>query len=274
MTVETLCEQLALPSAYLEQIPTHIHPVADAIASHGGIIAIAGPQGCGKSTLAQVLEVLLTEKGMNVARLSIDDFYLDPARRARLAKEIHPLLATRGVPGTHDLDLMRTVLTALQAGDDINLPRFDKASDKAKPASAWPCFEGNADIVLFEGWCVNAIPEPGSRLEAGINPLEWHHDAEGVWRNWVNKQLQDYQSVFALAEQFIFFRIPSFDCVARWRGLQEQKLAAKNSGAGVMDNATLMTFIQHFERITRWMQEEAAERADYVLNLDAQHRFI
>lgn len=275
MTIKTLCEQLALPPSYLEQIPTHIQTVADAIASHGGIINIAGPQGCGKTTLSHVLEVLLAKKGLRVARLSIDDFYLNPRQRAQLASDVHPLLATRGVPGTHDLALMHQVLTDLNAGHSIELPRFDKSTDKPLAKSEWPRFNGAADVILFEGWCVNAVPEPINRLDAGINPLEWQHDSNGDWRLWVNKQLQDYQPVFALSEQFVFFRIPSFNCVARWRGLQEQKLATtKSNAAGVMDNAKLLTFIQHFERITRWMQEEAPQRANFVLSLNAQHRFI
>ena len=37
--------------------------------------------------------------------LSLDDLYLPKAERLRLARDVHPLLATRGVPGTHDVAL-------------------------------------------------------------------------------------------------------------------------------------------------------------------------
>ena len=39
-------------------------------------------------------------------RVSIDDFYKTRKDRKLLSKNKHSLLMTRGVPGTHDIDLM------------------------------------------------------------------------------------------------------------------------------------------------------------------------
>src|SRR5689334_18588644 len=67
------------------------------------VFGVCGSQGLGKSTLARVLkEALLEAHGLSVAVLSLDDLYLSSAERARLARDVHPLLKTRGVPGTHD----------------------------------------------------------------------------------------------------------------------------------------------------------------------------
>ena len=88
------------------------------------IIGINGAQGTGKSTLAKLLTSLLQQQGLGVANLSIDDFYLSKAKRADLASRVHPLLTSRGVPGTHDTELaLRTVseLVGAKENDRIRL---------------------------------------------------------------------------------------------------------------------------------------------------------
>ncbi|MET0815794.1 MAG: kinase, partial [Pseudoxanthomonas sp.] len=80
------------------------------------VFAIAGLQGSGKSTLAAQIAALAHARGRSVAVLSIDDFYLSKDRRQLLARQVHPLLATRGPPGTHDLPLALETLEGLRAG--------------------------------------------------------------------------------------------------------------------------------------------------------------
>lgn len=68
------------------------------------VIGINGVQGTGKSTLSKVISVALKkEHAYNTAIISIDDIYHTKTTREALAKTIHPLMATRGVPGTHEL---------------------------------------------------------------------------------------------------------------------------------------------------------------------------
>ena len=77
------------------------------------IIGINGAQGAGKTTFSKLLKVVLEQKfGMKVVQLSIDDFYLSRAEREELAKSVHPLLITRGVPGTHDVRMAESVLSS------------------------------------------------------------------------------------------------------------------------------------------------------------------
>ena len=53
-------------------------------------------------TVQRLLELV---HGLRAAILSLDDIYLSGADRLQRANTIHPLLATRGVPGTHDVGL-------------------------------------------------------------------------------------------------------------------------------------------------------------------------
>src|SRR5689334_19206036 len=77
------------------------------------LAGISGLQGSGKSTLASVLGVSARTRGVHCEVLSLDDFYFGRRGRLRLARMLHPLFATRGVPGTHDLALLLRTLAAL-----------------------------------------------------------------------------------------------------------------------------------------------------------------
>src|SRR6185437_8649015 len=74
------------------------------------VLGLCGAQGSGKSILARSLADRFASRGRRVAVLSLDDLYLTKAERSRLAQEVHPLLGTRGVPGTHDVALGLQIL--------------------------------------------------------------------------------------------------------------------------------------------------------------------
>jgi D-glycerate 3-kinase len=235
------------------------------------VVGLCGPQGSGKSTTAAALAVLLRASGARVAVLSIDDLYLGQAARRDLAAAVHPLFAVRGPPGTHDVALGLAVLEALARPGDVALPRFDKATDDPEPRSEWPLVEGPVDVVLFEGWCVGAAPEPAERLAAPVNALERDEDVDGVWRLYANDALvQDYKALFDRIDMLIQLRAPSFDAVLGWRCEQEHKLVAR-TGKGMSD-AEIARFIQHYERLTRWIDLEMPARADVVVQLDKARR--
>lgn len=247
------------------------------------IVGINGAQGTGKSTLTALLSVIL-QSGfkLRVAGFSIDDLYLPRAQRQHLATTIHPLLATRGVPGTHDVELgIRTLRALCQAStdDEIAIPTFDKAVDDRKPPSLWPVWRGEVDVILFEGWCVGARPQPEQALECPINELERLEDPDGRWRRYVNEQLKGpYQSLFTMLDRLVMLKAPDMECVFRWRLQQELALAAKVTHQAeqplrLMNETELRRFIQHYERLTRWMLEEMPERADVVLHLSQDHQF-
>ena len=197
---------------------------------HPLVLGLCGSQGSGKTTLAQALQAELSARGLSVAVLSLDDLYLSSAERGRLAREVHPLLQTRGVPGTHDVDLGLDVIQQLVSAastDPTRIPRFDKALDEPRPAEHWDEFQGRADVVIFEGWCVGAAPQSESELVEPINELERVSDPDGQWRRYVNHQLAGrYKILFAMLDSLILLRAPSFEVVFEWRREQERKLAA------------------------------------------------
>lgn len=242
------------------------------------VVGICGAQGSGKSTLARQLEGALAAQGLRSVTLSLDDLYLPVEDRIRLAAEVHPLLRTRGVPGTHEVALGLSVLDDVRAGKTVHLPRFDKAMDSRAPKADWPLVAGPVDVVLFEGWCVGAVAEVEAVLAAPVNALEAEADPDGRWRQLVNAALKGpYQDLFARIDLLVLLAAPDFDVVAGWRIEQEHELRrehAGGSGGAIMSDAQVMTFIQHYERLTRQILREMPGRADLVLYLDAERRVI
>lgn len=273
-----LIVQEALPPDYAETAGRHWRRVAAAIADrhrlvgHPILVGVNGSQGSGKSTLCLFLEAILAnEFGLRSATLSIDDLYLTRADRDRLAADVHPLLATRGVPGTHDMTLGARVIAALLRGSGpVRVPRFDKASDDRCAADRWPAVDAPLDIVLFEGWCIGAMPQDDGALAVPQNALEAVEDAEGRWRHFANATLEsDYAAMFDGLDMLVMLRAPGFEAVLGWRQLQEAKLR-KRTGRGMTDTQ-IARFLMHFERLTRHMLMTLPDRADIVVDLDADH---
>lgn len=233
------------------------------------VLGLCGAQGSGKSTLAAA--VARAVPGTVV--LSLDDLYRTRAERRLLAASVHPLFATRGVPGTHDVDLGIATLDALRAGARVRLPRFDKAADDRVPESDWPAVEA-ARLILFEGWCVGARPVADADLAQPTNPLERDEDGSGRWRRRWNAALAGpYQALFARIDRLVLLAAPGWEAVLRWRTEQEQALrAAGASGPGLMNDAEIARFIQHYERLTRHILQDMPGYADLVLPLDDARR--
>ncbi len=273
-----------LPDEFMQAVQRWYLPLAQALAERKkqgqtALISLNGAQGTGKSTLTAFLRLLLNEHFQQyTVEISIDDFYLTRAERLQLSQQLHPLLKTRGVPGTHDIALAEQTLDGLQACSAdhvIDLPQFDKAQDDRKPRSQWLKINRPVDIILFEGWCNNAPVQSAEQLQQPVNELERQEDAEGIWRNYVNEQLKIYhQKLFQRADVLVFLQAPSFEKVYEWRGLQEQKLReqANANQSAVMDEQQLRRFIQHYERITRSCLEVLPGVADIVLSLGDDHQ--
>ncbi len=209
--------------------------------------------------------------------VSLDDFYLTLHEREQLADQIHPLFKTRGVPGTHDVDLAKNVIERLKHRENnIALPRFLKSIDDRQEASEWPVMTKPADLVIFEGWCVGAKPILEAQLIEPFNALEESQDTQGVWRSYMNEQLKDsYQSLFNLVDYLVMFKAPSFKIVKDWRLEQEQKLRNKLSKksfssnySGLMDNEAVSEFVSLFDRLTVHMLESLPAEADLLIHLD------
>jgi len=231
------------------------------------LIGIAGAQGSGKTTLARAAAARL-----GGVALSLDDFYLKRSERTQLGRSIHPLLAVRGPPGTHDLALADAVLDDLMAGRPTLTPRFDKLADDRGAPEAIP---GGAQVVLMDGWCLGATPQTDDVLTTPVNALERDRDRDGSWRRWTAAALAgDYQRLFKRFDAIVHLAAPDFDTVLDWRCEQEAGLL----GLPPVDlparrREEIAGFIQHFERITRHMLAGGLA-ATVTARLDAGRRVV
>jgi D-glycerate 3-kinase len=239
------------------------------------VLAIAGLQGSGKSTLAAQVAGLAEKRGLRVAVLSLDDFYLGREQRRRLAREVHPLLATRGPPGTHDLGLALETMENLRAGRATRLPRFDKLADDRLPAARWPTSEQRCDFVLLEGWFLKTPPQDSSDLIQPLNALERDEDSDGSWRQWCNAALaDDYPRLWRTIDALWFLQGPGFELVPEWRWQQEQMLQAAEPARAAMTRAQIGRFVQFFERVSRQALRTLPAIAERTVRLDARRRFL
>lgn len=266
--------QEQLPGAFRATLERVCRPLAQRAAEarlrlkRTAVLGLCGAQGAGKSTIAAATVALLRSGGLNAVALSIDDFYLSRDARGWLAEKVHPLMAVRGPPGTHDVAIACAVLDNLARPEVTPLPAFDKSLDERRPRSEWREVQGPLDVVILEGWCVGARPQPDARLAKAINELERFEDPDARWRRYVDRQLAEpYQALFARLDQLVLLAAPGFEVVRAWRTEQERKLRAR-TGRG-MDDAQVARFVEHYERLTRWILEEMPARADWTIPLAA-----
>lgn len=279
-----------LPDSYLDTARRWFDPLIDAIAddynpkSPPKVVGINGCQGSGKSTLADYLCTMISQRlDTPVVALSLDDFYLTKTERDQLASEVHPLLATRGVPGTHDMQLAIDCVDSLQAGNETIIPRFNKKTDDRIPSSDLPIIREPVGLIILEGWCLGARAQTQQQLKEPINSLEDDKDSQGIWRSYVNQALEaggNYQSLFNTVDELIMLRAPSFETVYKWRLEQEHKMIKQALKEGLqrpsqaMDDLQILRFIQYFQRITEALLQQLPRRANHLFVLDNERRII
>ncbi|MBT5388434.1 MAG: hypothetical protein HN817_08935 [Porticoccaceae bacterium] len=277
-----------LPQSYLQSAERWFSLLLEQFASQyqpqlpPQILGINGSQGSGKSTMADYLCSIAGERhGIQTVNLSMDDFYLTKQQRLHLADTVHPLLATRGVPGTHDIELMIETINSLKAGKPTLITRFDKSTDDRVPASQLEMVTGPVGLIIIEGWCLGATAASDSDLINPINELERRQDSQGVWRHYVNRALAgSYQQLFFLIDQLIMLQAPSFERVFKWRLEQETKLRkslaqdANSPDSALMNDQQIKEFIQYFQRITEQLLSELPRRAQHLYPLDDQRKII
>jgi len=240
------------------------------------IIGLSGGQGAGKSTITQVLKLILEIKyNLSVVCFSIDDFYKTLSERNSLAKNVNKLFKTRGVPGTHDTNLINKIFTNLTKKKfrTVFIPCFDKSRDDRSPKKYWQKIDQKPKVIIFEGWCIGARPQQNKDLLKPINILEKKQDLDLKWRIRVNNELKnDYKKIFNKINMLIFLKVPNFNCVYKWRLLQEKKLKLTSKGKKIMSPLKIREFIMYYERITIQMLKDLSSKAYAVLYLDRQHR--
>jgi len=164
-----------------------------------------------------------------------------------MSEKVSPLFLTRGVPGTHDTNLLFSCLKKLKKSNfsKILIPKFDKSIDDRLPKKKWQKVEKKQDIVIFEGWCVGVTPQKEKDLIVPINELEKDKDKKRIWRTKVNTELKKkYKDIFKLIDTTIFLKVPSFKHVFKWRLLQEKKLSVTSKGKKIMNKTQIKNFIK------------------------------
>jgi D-glycerate 3-kinase len=240
------------------------------------ILGLSGLQGSGKSTLAKVMKAQAEARGWHTEVLSLDDFYYSRSDREALAHQVHPLLRTRGVPGTHEIELMMSVLAALPKASDklpVAHPRFDKGRDTRIPPSRWPRSTKPPKLVIVEGWALGIRPQSEAALAEPINELERVEDPDGSWRQWVNKQLRGYQPLWRKFDALIVLQAPSWDIVRRWRSEQEENLLARHAPLA-MEADAMVRFLAHYERLSRHALATLPALADSCVEYDDDRHVI
>ena len=240
------------------------------------IIGLSGGQGSGKSTISNILKIILKEGyNLNTVIFSIDDFYKTSKERKVMSRKTSPLFLTRGVPGTHDTALLLKSLTILKNSKfkKILIPKFDKSIDDRVHLKKWQKVLKKPDIVIFEGWCVGVTPQKKKDLLVSINELEKEKDYNKIWRKRVNKELDGkYKKIFSLIDKIIYLKVPSFKHVYQWRLLQEKKLRVTSKGKKTMNDSQIKNFVMFYERLTKHMLKEYDKIADIVIQIDEKHR--
>lgn len=292
--IDELIHQQALPAHYKDLTGDYLWPLVQDMHAHyqalhsekfstrPWLVGLQGTQGSGKSTVCLFIKALLEQCfNYSVAIFSLDDFYLTKQERNNLAETVHPLLITRGVPGTHDVDLALTTFKALEGSDvqSLKAPSFSKAIDDRRPKSEWPMIDKPVDIILFEGWCVGATPQTDRQLEQPINLLEKKEDTEGVWRRYVNDNLKgNYKALFEAIDNLIVLEAPSFKQVYEWRLLQETKLSEglkpEDDDSNILSADDIRRFISHYERLTNHCLAVLPQLASWVLTLNEHHDMV
>ena len=254
-------------------ISRSITPIIDKIINtNDNKFLISGSQGVGKSTLAIIIKLVIEKiYKKKVMILSIDDYYLSKNKRNEISKKIHPLLKTRGVPGTHDINKLRRHINNFNKQKfPISTPKFDKLKDDCSKTLNKVT---SAQILILEGWCCGTSAVEDKYLYKNINKLELNLDKNFVWRKYYNSILKNqYQSVFKMFDITIYLKPPSFAYVLKWRVLQEKNNAIKTNQKKLMNKKELSFFIQHYEKITKWMIKTMPAKADILINLDRNQK--
>jgi D-glycerate 3-kinase len=242
-------------------------------------IGLAGGQGTGKTTISSIIKIILEKYfKKKVFKISIDDFYKTRKERINLSKKIHPMLMTRGVPGTHDIKMMLDFFKKAKNKKfkKLKLPNFNKAIDDRFPKKNWNNINEQPDIIIFEGWCVGARPEINKTLKKSINSLEKTSDQNLIWRHHVNQQLKTkYKKLYSQLNCMIYLKAKNFSLLQKWRLKQEKKLWLKTknkSSHKIMSKGDVINFMQTYQRITQNMFKNTPKYASIILNLNDNHQ--
>ncbi len=242
-------------------------------------VGLAGGQGTGKTTISALIKIILSKYfKLNVFKISIDDFYKTKKERISLSKRVHPMLLTRGVPGTHDINMMLNFFKKSKSKifKRLKLPRFNKATDDRFGKKHWYDLKKKPDVIIFEGWCVGAKSEKIETLKRTINSMEKTKDQKQIWRKYVNDKLKTkYRKLYSQLNCLIYLKAKDFSLLQKWRLKQERKLwikSKKSFNTKIMSKEDILSFMQTYQRVTQNMFRYMPKYASIIINLNSNHQ--
>lgn len=251
-------------------------------ASKPVIVGVSGPQGSGKSYLAENLVIQLTAMHplLNIIQFLMDDLYLkheDQVKVTKTAVELHDdnkLLQGRGLPGTHELSLGIEIFEKLKQHQPVQIPIYDKSrfhgeGDRVGKVN----IDKPVDVVIFEGWFNGFQPlsEDVLKLRFLTADLETStlqkHKLYHLQQ--INELLKEYQLIWNLFDVFIYIK-SSINNVYEWRTQQEHALK-KAKGVGMLDDE-VTNFVNRYMPMYELYYDKMTERgcAEKGHNLELQ----
>ena len=158
-------------------------PEITALADRGGMaaVAIAGPPGSGKSTIAADLRARV---GDSCCVVPMDGFHLDNDTLAARG-----LLAVKGAPDTFDLAGFTGLVDDLKSGTVRHFPTFDRDADSVVERGG--VVPDGVSVLLFEGNYL-LFDEQGWRELAGMwDAALWLDVPEGVLQDRLTQRWLD-----------------------------------------------------------------------------------
>jgi pantothenate kinase len=154
------------------------------------LVAIAGPPGAGKSTLAENVAKALRAKGESAEVLPMDGFHMDNAVLIEKG-----LLKRKGVPESFDVRAFLDIVKAVRAADqEVLVPVFDRSRElaiaSARIVSADDRFivvEGNYLLFSQGKWAeLEGLFDYSIMLAPPMEVLE-----ERLWARWRGYKLDE-----------------------------------------------------------------------------------
>ncbi|CAK9437579.1 uncharacterized protein LODBEIA_P19570 [Lodderomyces beijingensis] len=216
------------------------------------LVGVSGPQGSGKSYLTSHLALQLQRKypNLNIIQFSIDDFYLTRADQAQLTQESklddNHLLQGRGLPGTHDLPLLTSVLDSLISNytntswTPVRVPFYDKSAYGGLGDRSTTDYQNvyrPADVIICEGWFTGFTP-----VSADLTRLKYlTHSPDSIVQRHklyqiedINERLRAYVPIWQTFAIFIVLKTDSILDVYEWR-LEQEHWLIQMKGEGMND---------------------------------------
>lgn len=267
---------LGNPADYLSTLWQVWLPLGDRLADRHQQVGrpfvqgILGGQGTGKTTLGQLLTLLLRHLGLNALNWSLDDLYKTFSDRRALQTQDSRLI-WRGPPGTHDVALGIDTLDRLRQPSNsvISIPRFDKSLHDGVGDRTTPEPVQNIDIILFEGWFVGMEPINIAEFDQAPPPILT--EADRAFARDMNIGLQGYLPLWQRLDSLWVLHLPDYRLSKHWRKQAEQQMKA--TGKPGMSDAEIDGFVDYFWRSLHpaLFMPVALQAAELVIEIQPDH---